>query len=132
MSHVQHVRGPLATSNLGHGSCVNTGVGCRLDLARIRCAERWLSRATAAGLVQVEGTGKKTDPFRYWVPAAEARWRANPLYDHLEQQARDLKLPFVPLRARKRRQGADSDFGCDLPGPAPHSGRIWPPGSPVD
>jgi hypothetical protein len=42
---------------------------------------KWLKSAQAAGLVKVEGTGRKADSFRYWVDAAEARWRQHPLYD---------------------------------------------------
>src|SRR5207253_9797079 len=36
---------------------------------------KWLNTALARGFVQVEGSGHKADPFRYWVAAAEARWR---------------------------------------------------------
>jgi len=80
---------------------------------------KWLNSAVTAKLVQVEGTGKKTDPFRYWLPATEARWRENPLYDHMEQQLRDLKVPFVSLRQRKR--DCAQDFGG--------ASRLWSPGS---
>src|SRR5580765_1138850 len=48
---------------------------------------------TAAGQALVEGAGRKTDPFRYWVQSAETRWRQNPLYDYFEQtQAEARKL----------------------------------------
>lgn len=80
---------------------------------------RWLQSAVSAGLVQVEGSGKKADPLRYWLLAAEAGWRENPLYEHMERQLRDLKLPFVSLRERKRDRAGDSDAGS----------RLWPPGS---
>ena len=51
---------------------------------------KWLKCAVAAGLVQVEGTGRKADPYRYWTAAAEARWRAErPFYDLFEKQRRD-------------------------------------------
>ncbi len=33
---------------------------------------RWLQSAVAAGLAKVEGSGKKSAPFRYWLPATEA------------------------------------------------------------
>lgn len=84
----------------------------------------WLSSAIAANLVQVEGTGRKADPYRYWVRTAEERWNADPFYKYIQQQAHDLKLPFVPLREQKRRQTAERS--------SESSSRIWPPGSPVD
>jgi AAA domain len=70
---------------------------------------KWLQDAIAADLVQVEGTGKKSDPLRYWLSATEARWREAPLYDCMEKQARDLKLPFVSLR--KRRSESNDNVG---------------------
>jgi hypothetical protein len=33
---------------------------------------RWLDRALEQGLVQCEGSGHKSDPFRYWLPASPA------------------------------------------------------------
>ena len=53
---------------------------------------RWLERAVDNKTVQVEGKGSKTDPFRYWTAAAEARWRESPFYEIGEQQLRDLKM----------------------------------------
>jgi hypothetical protein len=86
--------------------------------------KKWLNTAIAASLINVEGTGRKADPFRYWVPAAADRWNADPLHAYLEKQARDLKLPFVPLREQKRRQAGEPINES--------SSRIWPPGSPID
>jgi len=83
-----------------------------------------LNSAVASGTIQVEGTGRKADPFRYWVRAAEERWQSDPFYKYMQQQARDLKLPFVPLREQKRRQTVEHS--------SESSSRIWPPGSPVD
>jgi AAA domain len=70
----------------------------------------WLQSAVIAKLVTVEGTGRKADPFRYWLASTEARWREDFLYVHLEQQARDLKLPFVSLREKKRRDANQPNF----------------------
>jgi hypothetical protein len=42
---------------------------------------RWLDRGRSLGLVLQEGTGRKNDPFRYWLPEQEAKWKADPLYD---------------------------------------------------
>jgi hypothetical protein len=68
---------------------------------------RWLQNAVTASLVQVEGSGKKTDPFRYWLLTAEARWRENPFYEMGEKQRRDLHLPFVSLRRQRRESATD-------------------------
>jgi hypothetical protein len=92
---------------------------------------RWLQLA-AAGLVQVEGRGRRTDPFRYWLPAAEARWRQDPLYELLEQQYRDLKLPFESLRDKKRKRAAQPDLDREWNKPLPKNAKLWPPGSPVE
>jgi hypothetical protein len=42
---------------------------------------RWLARAVTLGLVLQEGTGRRNDPFRYWLPDQEAKWRSNPMYE---------------------------------------------------
>jgi hypothetical protein len=49
-----------------------------------------------------EGTGRRSDPFRYWLPEREAVWRESPFYDIIEQQMKDLKLPFRSLQEIKR------------------------------
>ena len=36
---------------------------------------RWLRRAAACGLVRQEGTGRRGDPFRYWLPEREEALR---------------------------------------------------------
>jgi AAA domain len=67
---------------------------------------RWLGRAVAGGLVLSDGTGRKTDPFRYWLPGAEERWRAeNPLYDLERQQKKELELLFGKRGVPKGRSG---------------------------
>jgi hypothetical protein len=42
---------------------------------------RWLLRAIAAGLVCQEGTGRKADPFRYWLPGRIEEWKKDPLWE---------------------------------------------------
>jgi hypothetical protein len=59
---------------------------------------RWLQSAVSAGLVQVEGTGRKADPFRYWVAAAEARWRADPMFAFNELMERSTKEVIARCR----------------------------------
>jgi len=47
---------------------------------------RWLDHAVDLGLVLQQGTGRRGDPFRYWLPNAEEQFRHfNPAYDLLEQ-----------------------------------------------
>ncbi len=80
------------------------------DKPAVSTLKRWLSRAVASGALACEGTGRKSDPYRYWFPATEARWRERVfMYDHFEQQCRDLKLPFESLQERKRKQQGDED-----------------------
>jgi hypothetical protein len=43
------------------------------------------------GLIACEGTGRKKDPFQYWLPEMEARWRENPWYEVLEAQKREMR-----------------------------------------
>jgi hypothetical protein len=38
----------------------------------------WLNRAVEHGLILREGTGRTRDPFRYWLAANKAKWRAEP------------------------------------------------------
>jgi hypothetical protein len=66
---------------------------------------RWLQSAVSAGLVLVEGTGRKADPLRYWVVAAEARWRADPMFEFHQMMDRNFKQVFGPLRERRRGGG---------------------------
>jgi hypothetical protein len=40
---------------------------------------RWLRRAVEQGLLRQDGLGKCKNPFRYWLPESEARWRKDPL-----------------------------------------------------
>lgn len=41
---------------------------------------RWLSHAVAVGMAKSEGTGRKSDPFRYWLPIMEDKWRSDPMH----------------------------------------------------
>jgi hypothetical protein len=47
---------------------------------------RYLDQAVARGLVRQDGTGRKSDPFRYWLPEKEAQWLQDPLYVFEEEQ----------------------------------------------
>jgi hypothetical protein len=76
---------------------------------------RRLDKAVSLGLVRCEGTGRKSDPFRYWLPEREAAWQQDPLYQVLEQQRQSLNLPFESLTQRKEklRQTGESRSPAD-------------------
>src|SRR5262245_31799097 len=95
------------------------------DFARPSAATlwKWLRRAVDSRLILHEGTGRKADPFRYWLADSEARWRQTPLYDVFEAQARELNLPFESLGQRKRKERAETNAGVDEPA----AGGVWPP-----
>jgi hypothetical protein len=63
---------------------------------------RWLNRACASHWVLREGTGRKTDPFRYFLPEKEALWKQDPIQQLFEEQRLRLKLPFHPLHSKER------------------------------
>jgi hypothetical protein len=70
---------------------------------------RWLDRAVQSRMVLCEGSGRKADPFRYWLASTEARWREHFLYEVIEEQTRRLKIPFESLGEQKRRAARDGD-----------------------
>jgi AAA domain len=71
---------------------------------------RWLNRALVCQSILREGSGHKSDPFRYWLPEKVAQWRAdNPCYDIVEEQTIRLKLPFVSLHEKKAQKSFDFD-----------------------
>ncbi len=41
---------------------------------------RWLERAVERGQVLRDGSGRSHEPFRYWLPGQEEKWRQNPFY----------------------------------------------------
>jgi len=63
---------------------------------------KWLNRAVETGMILREGAGRKSDPFRYWLPEREEVWRQSPFYDIIEQQRQALQLPFQSLQEIKR------------------------------
>jgi hypothetical protein len=70
---------------------------------------RWLDGAVQRGLIACEGVGRKSDPFRYWLPEREAVWKKDPFFEIFEAQRRDLKLPFQSLQQRKKSLGDDAE-----------------------
>jgi hypothetical protein len=73
------------------------------DLPNATTVWRWLDRAIEQGLALCEGSGSKTDPFRYWLPEREAVWQQDPLYLMLQEQRQALNLPFESLTQRKEK-----------------------------
>ena len=47
---------------------------------------RWLSRNVELGQIACEGAGRRTDPFRYWLPQCEEVWKHDFLYEPIERQ----------------------------------------------
>jgi hypothetical protein len=57
---------------------------------------RGLNQAIATGEVCRDGTGRRNDPFRYWLPEQEKRWKENDNWwyetrERLEEQARKIQ-----------------------------------------
>jgi hypothetical protein len=73
---------------------------------------RWLDRGVEQGLVRCEGSGRKSDPFRYWLPQREEDWQQDPLYRLMEEQRQTLKLPFESLAQRKERLRQAGEAGA--------------------
>jgi hypothetical protein len=65
---------------------------------------RLLDRVVQSGMVLCEGSGRKTDPFRYWLASTEARWQTDFVYRLTEEQDRLLNRPFQSLGEKKRRR----------------------------
>jgi len=63
---------------------------------------RWLKAALARGLVRSEGGGTRESPLRYWLPEAEERWNADPMYRLLEAD-RLLHEQLAQLDTRPRK-----------------------------
>jgi hypothetical protein len=69
----------------------------------------WLERAVAAGLVARDGTGRRNDPFRYWLPEREH------LFSYVD---RDPIPDLDPIRI-----GRDLDPAAAPPGRCPGGRR---------
>jgi hypothetical protein len=73
----------------------------------------WLSRAVEQGLLCSEGTGRKSDPFRYWLAANEAKWQHDLKY-LFYQNDRWLKKELAKADAKalqpEEEQDEDEDY----------------------
>jgi hypothetical protein len=70
---------------------------------------QWLQRAVARGLVRQEETGRKNDPFRYWLPGQEAKWRRRPVPLPELAELELLQETQVPLARRMRQRRKEKD-----------------------
>jgi hypothetical protein len=52
---------------------------------------RWLQRAVDTGLICQEGSGRRADPFTYWLPEMLAKWQLNPMYAMEQEWEADRK-----------------------------------------
>jgi hypothetical protein len=68
---------------------------------------RWLERAVGQGLLLREGTGRKNDPFRYWLPGQEEKWKTPPWQAEMDR--------FI----ERINAGAFADPPGELPPPPP-------------
>ena len=62
----------------------------------------WLGRAVERGIIVCEGTGRKADPYRYFLLETEAKWREKmgpELYDLLHEQ--ECKFGWKSLQEKK-------------------------------
>jgi hypothetical protein len=83
---------------------------------------RWLEQAVARGLSCRNGTGKKRDPFRYWLPEREEQWRQEPAGRRMleeEQKQRE----FLELVLEVNRQALEADRTANRPFPPVPDGR---------
>lgn len=62
---------------------------------------KWLDRAVADKLIAVEGSGRRNDPFRYWLPAREEVWKQDIIYMIDEQNRLAMNMPFQSLHGEK-------------------------------
>jgi len=64
---------------------------------------RWLERAVDRGLVSRDGTGRRNEPFRYWLPSQEAIWRReSPLWQVMEYAQQEGERKRMVKEGRKR------------------------------
>lgn len=49
----------------------------------------WLERAVALGQLCREGSGRRADPFRYWLAEKEKTWRQDPVHELMERLERE-------------------------------------------
>jgi hypothetical protein len=71
---------------------------------------RWLSRAVEGGQVRRDGSGRRNDPFRYWLAQKEEAWKQDEWHQILEQlevKARQFREAHPELVEQEELGGAD-------------------------
>jgi hypothetical protein len=69
---------------------------------------RWLDQALAAGTVRREGTGRKNDPYRYWLPGQEELWALDPFrLAELPELEDGMTVARRELAKRRAKRGPD-------------------------
>jgi hypothetical protein len=58
----------------------------------------WLDRAVAQGLACRDGSGRRNDPYYYWLPGQLEQWHADPTASHLLAQIEALRKLSAPPR----------------------------------
>jgi hypothetical protein len=56
------------------------------------------------GIILQCGTGRRSDPYKYWLPASEERWKNDPLrldFPEPEPLSALVETAFVPRRRKK-------------------------------
>jgi hypothetical protein len=77
---------------------------------------RWLEQAASQGLVCRDGSGRKREPYRYWLREREEQWRQNPEGRRMleeEQQKREI----MELILEANRRALETDREANRPGP---------------
>jgi hypothetical protein len=77
----------------------------------------WLGRAVERGIILCEGTGRKADPYRYWLRETEAKWREQlgpELYNLLQERQRECG--WTSLQEKNARDREDDTGSPDTSG----------------
>jgi hypothetical protein len=83
---------------------------------------RWLEQAVFQGLVCRDGSGRKRDPYRYWLREREEQWREAPEGRRmLEKEEEDRK--FLELVLEVNRRALESGRAPNRPGAPGPEGR---------
>jgi hypothetical protein len=68
----------------------------------------YLDHAVKNSLLACEGTGRKSDPFRYWFPKCEEIWKQDPLYGLFEMQRQAARDSLQSFALSKRSLAEDA------------------------
>ena len=68
-----------------------------LPMPQAKTLWRWLGRAVEQGLLCQSGTGRKNDPYLYWLPHQEVMWQHDPLYRLEEERRQALRELGIDL-----------------------------------